>query len=468
MTSGMKPFHDSLLNPSRDGASELWVEVRPVLCNRPLQTTLTRGNPLSFYIRTSFANGAVRFGVTSRASAQQPPDQGGPFSTGAEGEYRRQGKSGLFFADEKSAGATAAARSGFKGKFRLALTPAHYVMIGFGTLLVLLGLAVLLRKGLDGIVEILIGAALIATPFILTAKRRRELNAQKERERAEREAEEARNREMVGAFASRLQTLRERNDAATLEAIRSERVVRDIPYPAVAGMARDAVTSLAFRILTRFNSLGPKGVAAEIDAAVAAVGLTEIDAREVKLDFYRRLVWHLLADDRLTDGRERTLIEMKNALGLTDDQASKELSAIADFRRLRGISRFSLPQRDCSIPLKFQEACYHQTTGNVVGQKMEKEKAPDGAVRRTARWIEKEAIHLFVTSKRLILQGKSSKEIPQSKIYDLELDADNGILTIGTDQRKHPVQLRVSDPIYTAAVLDMMSSVGRKEAVLEQ
>lgn len=423
---------------------------------------------MSFYVRTSFANGAVRFSVTPRSAAQEASGQGGPFSTGPEGEYLRQGKSGLFFADEKSTGATAAAKSGFKGRFHLALTPAHYAMIGFGALLVILGLAVLLRKGLHGIVEIVIGAALIATPFILTAKKRRELKAQEERERAEREAEEARNREMVGAFAARLQTLRQRNDPATLEAIRKERTERNIPYPAVAAMAREAVTSLAFRILNRFESLGHRGVAAEIDAAIAAVGLTGDDGREVKLDFFRRLVWHLLADDRLSDSRERTLMEMKSALGISDDEASRELASIADFRRLRGISPISLPHRECNVPLKFQETCYHQTAGHRVKQKSEKKKEPEGAVRRTLRWIDDEAIQLFVTSKRLILQGKRSKEIPQAKIYDLELDADNGILTIGTDERKRPVQVRVSDPVYTAAVLDMMSSVGRKEAVLEQ
>ena len=424
---------------------------------------------MSFYIRTSFANGGIRFGVSPRAAAGQPADAGSPFSTGPEGEYRRQGASGLFFADEKSAGVNRGSTSGFKGKFHLALTRPQYVMLGFGAFLLLLGVVVLLRgKTVPGVVEMLLGAGLMATPFILSAKHRRELKAQEERERAEREAEEARNREMVQAFASRLQTLRERNDASALEAIKKERIDRKIPYELVKVMARDAVTSLAFRILTHFESLGPEGLAGRIDAAIDAVGLSEADSRNVKLDFYRHLVWHLLADDRLTDARERTLLAIKDALGLTDADASKELAAIADFRRLRGISRFSLPQRECSIALKFQEACYHQTAAKTVKQKMEKTRDAGGSIRRTLRWIEKEPLDLFITSKRLVLAGKRSKEIPQSKIYDLELDADDDILTIGTDERKHPIQVRVADPIYTAALLDMMSSVGRKEAVLEQ
>lgn len=430
---------------------------------------------MSFYIRTSFANGGIRFGVTPRAAAGHPADQstdqGSPFSTGPEGEYRRQGSSGLFFADEKSAGAggNRGPASGFRGKFQLALTRPQYVMLGFGAFLLLLGVVVLLRgKTVPGAVEMLLGTGLIATPFILSAKRRRELKAQEERERAEREAEEARNREMVQAFASRLQTLRERNDASALDAIKRERIDRNIPYELVAVMARNAVASLAFRILTHFESLGPEGLARQIDATIDAVGLSEADSRNVKLDFYRHLVWHLLADDRLTDARERTLVAIKNALGLTDADASKELAAIADFRRLRGISRFSLPQRECSIALKFQEACYHQTAAKAVKQKMEKTREAGGSIRRTLRWIEKEPLDLFITSKRLVLAGKRSKEIPQSKIYDLELDADNDILTIGTDERKHPIQVRVADPIYTAALLDMMSSMGRKEAVLEQ
>lgn len=425
---------------------------------------------MSFYIRTSFANGGIRFGVSPRSAAEEPAHQGSPFSTGPEGEYRSQGKSGFFFADEKVAGGTVESKSGFKGRFfQLGLTRSQYVMLGFGALLLLLGVIVLLRgKTAPGLVEIIIGTGLIATPFILSAKRRRELRAQEERERAAREAQEARDREMVGAFASRLQTLRERNDSAALEAIRKERIERNIPYPAVASMAREAVRSLAFRILTRFESLGPQGLASEIDAAISAVGLSDGDSRNVKLDFYRHLVWHLLADDRLTDERERTLLALKNALGLSDEQASRELKAIADFRRLRGISRFSLPQSECRIPLKFQEACYHQTTGNAVKQNVEKTKGADGSSRPTVRWTEREALDLFITSKRLVLVGRRSKEVPQSKIYDLELDADTNILTIGTEERKNPIQVRVADPIYTAALLDMMSSVGRKEAVLQQ
>ena len=433
---------------------------------------------MSFYIRTSFTNGGIRFGVTPRAgaakasaqSSNQPLNQGSPFSTGPDGEYRREGISGLFFADEKAAVGNTAPKSGFKGKFlQLGLTRAHHVMLAVGALLLLLGTTVLLRgKTGPGVVELILGAGLIATPFILSAKKRAELKAQEERDRAEREAQEARNREMVGAFASRLQTLRERNDPATLEAIRKERIERNIPYDAVASMARDAVTRLAFRTLSRFESLGATGLAAEIDAAIAAVGLSEVDSRELKLDFYRRLVWHLLADDRLTDAREKTLLAIKNALSLTDADASRELSAIADFRRLRGISHLSLPHTPCTIPLKFQEVCYHQTSGNAVKQKIEKIKSPDGSVRKALRGVDQEPLDLFITSKRLVLGGKHGSEIPQSKIYDLELDADTNILTIGTDERKNPIQVRVADPIYTAALLDMMSSVGRKEAVLEQ
>ena len=122
---------------------------------------------MSFYIRTSFANGGIRFGVTPRAAAEEPADQGSPFSTGPEGEYRPQGKSGFFFADEKVAGGSVESKSGRGRFFQLGLTRSQYVMLGFGALLLLLGVIVLLRgKTAPGVVEIIIGTGLIATPFI--------------------------------------------------------------------------------------------------------------------------------------------------------------------------------------------------------------------------------------------------------------------------------------------------------------
>src|SRR5439155_24006047 len=100
-------------------------------------------------------------------------------------------------------------------------TPRRYgflALLAFGALFVLIGLAVIARKGPQGWVEVILGLAMIATPIVLTAQERQKIREQEELARAEREAIEKRNREMLAAYTIALEKARnERNEQALAE-----------------------------------------------------------------------------------------------------------------------------------------------------------------------------------------------------------------------------------------------------------
>ena len=52
--------------------------------------------------------------------------------------------------------------------------------------------------------------------------------------------------------------------------------------------------------------------------------------------------------------------------------------------------------------------------------------------------------------------------MPLPKIYDINVNVDNGTATIKSTDRKKPIALQVPDPIFTAAVLDLASELDQR------
>src|ERR1700680_4191355 len=159
---------------------------------------------MTFFVEKNLALGPIRFGVSPR----QPPekiDRDEALSTGASGEFIRRGDEGFFFeervdVDQPTLPITRSiTTTPFLSSLKPDGTPRSYgllALLGFGAFFLLLGLAVVGRKGPQGWVEVILGLAMIATPMVLTAQRRKQIREQEERDRAEREATERRNREL--------------------------------------------------------------------------------------------------------------------------------------------------------------------------------------------------------------------------------------------------------------------------------
>ena len=131
---------------------------------------------MTYYVEKQLAFGPIRFGVSTR-QALDAIDDDLTLSTGANGEFIRRRKDGFFFGDtERVVGPSIPVKPTInQTPFWSSLKPAAsgsylwIALMGFGALIMLLGIAVLLRKGPQGWFEIIFGA--ICIPFRSSRRR---------------------------------------------------------------------------------------------------------------------------------------------------------------------------------------------------------------------------------------------------------------------------------------------------------
>ena len=442
----------------------------PTASSADLGDFLANATPVAFYVRRSLGSGPIRFAVEDRSAAGLSTGDG--FSTSPSGEFRRMGSAGLYFAEERPLDPLGAVSPppieresilwSLKPEGESLKTYLPILSMGIGVVLIVLGIGVLVaNQDPIGWFEIILGLVLLIGPVVLAWGRIRAARARELAERKEREEIVARHRQLVGEFAKQLETLPDNHDAATLDRLRRDREGKDIPYEAVAPVARHAALRTAFRILARIRELRAEGVATEIDRVTDAVGLEETDRNEVKADVYRTVVWHLLADDRMTEEQKARAEELRAALKIDGSLVERELVAIEEFEGLRGLSADNLPSAQSPVTLKFQEACLQSSSGTGVKRVTERVSTPQGKVRRQ-KWAPTKQTHVVVTPKRLILAEKKETVIQYPEVFGIEIDADEGVLEITTRDRKQPYFLSLRDPIRTARVIDIASVLPAK------
>src|SRR5205807_6893709 len=124
-------------------------------------------------------------------------------------------------------------------------------LMGFGALIMLLGLMVLVRLGPQGWFEIIFGAICMAIPILMTAQQRRTIREREERERAEREAAMNRNQELLSWYTKALDHLLIDRGEHALIALRGERASLDLAYEIWAPAARRVLLRIEFEELSR-------------------------------------------------------------------------------------------------------------------------------------------------------------------------------------------------------------------------
>jgi len=419
---------------------------------------------VAFYIRKTLALGPIRFGVAPRKPLESI-DSDAALSTGAKGEFLRRQTRAFFFADNRSTpGATLPVTRGISGtpfwKSVFDGTTRGWIFLAstiLGVILLLLGVAVIARKGPQGWVEVILGLAAIVTPLVMTAQTRRKIREQEERDRAAREEEERRNREMLAAYTTALDNLRASPNDVALGAAAREREALTLPYEIWSGLARRTVVAIAFDALHRLGSEKASEVNDLVTRASRAVGLSPADELGVKVDLYRTAAWHLLADDRAASAQEASLRQLREGLELGENDVPLELSAVDEFARLRGYSRDHAPKTDCPFPLGFHEYCLHVAKGSIL--KRTKARVDK---KRIEKLVPDEPCTLIVTNRRLILDAKKRTEILLPKIDDVELDADENVLAIRAAKGIKPLDLQLDDPIYTGTVIDIATSLNER------
>ncbi|MEA2235417.1 MAG: hypothetical protein QOC81_141 [Thermoanaerobaculia bacterium] len=397
---------------------------------------------MTYYVEKQLAFGPIRFGVSTR-KALDAIDNDKALSTGEKGDFVRRRDEGFFFGDtERVVGpslpvASSISQTPFWSSLKPDGTPRGYgfaALMGFGALLILLGLSVLVRKGPQGWVEIILGAICIAIPIVMTAQKRRQARDKEERERVEREAAVARNQELLSWYTKALEHLLVDRSEAGLIALRGERESLDLAYDIWAPTARRVLVQIGFEELSRRGVSASAAISQLLTDAGDAAGLTPEDIRSAKHTLYATVVWHLLADDRLGKTQEAEVLALRDGLGLGENDVPAESNAIEQFRSLRAVAG-GMPHAQCAIPLAFQEYCIHQ--------------APlDTGM-------------LIITNRRLVAEENKRTEVALPKVFEVVVDADANIIAIKSDKKK-PLQLRTSNPIFTSGLIDMASALDER------
>jgi hypothetical protein len=398
---------------------------------------------MTYYVQKTLALGPIRFGVSVRKPLDAIDDDPS-LSTGPKGEFVRHRDDGFFFGDSNRvvepalSPSPSISQTPFFSSLRPDGTPRGYGFLAlmiFGFLFMLLGFAVLARKGPQGWVEIILGAICIAIPIVMTAQQRKQIREKEERERADREALETRNRELLTWYIKALNYLKSERTDAAIDALRGERETLTLPYELWAPPAGRMMLQIGFDELARRGVAGSNAIAELLRKAGDAAGLTPEDIAGVEHDLYTTVLWHLLADDRLGQAQEKQLNALRDGLALSDSATPLEALSAAQFRDLRGITTANLPRAQCAIQLSFQEYCIHQ--------------AP----------LENGTI--VITNRRVISDEKKRVEVALPKIFDVVADVDSSVVTVKTDAKK-PLQLRLGYPIFTAAMIDLTAGLDER------
>lgn len=396
---------------------------------------------MTFFVEKRLAVGRVRFSVAPHDAANVDGDT--TPSTGPNGEFVRRHSEGYFFGDAPRFDGSAPGlesssiarvpfyqalipQEGAKGWAVLALLPVGFIVL-------LLGLAVLIKQGAVGIVEIILGLALMAVPVVITAQRRKKIREEEARRRAELAAAEQRNREMLGTYLTALENLRNDRSDAAIAAIERERGALELPYDVWAPVARRIILQLGFDELAA-GKRSTADIGRLLDRASNAAGLSREDAIGIKHDLYQTILWHYVADRRLGDAQEEVLQKLESDFRLPE--LPLESAATEQFRRIRAAAATPLQKCDCNMTLGMHEYCVFETSSN--------------------------GTRVHVTNKRLVVEGAEDAELSLPKIYDVNVNVDDGMTTIKSTDRKKPLSLKIEDPIYTAAVLDLASELDQR------
>ncbi len=394
---------------------------------------------MSFTIQKPLGNFFFQFSVTRRRelrSIDHDPD----LSTGPNGEFIRHRPEIFYAADQR------AIRSPEVPKPRsIATTPfwtqlvdtkrrGTIAMLGAGAFFLLIGFAVLASKGKPGLVWLILGLILVAIPVVMTGQKRRLVRQQEARVRQEREERDARNRELLSAYTTSLERLREDPSDEHLELVLRENEKLDMPYAVWADAAIGTVLHVGFSTLAKVGHERAAEVAKLMDRASDAAGLIAEDALAVKHALYSTILWHFMADDRLGETQLKIVRSIQEGFGIRNEDVPNDASAEAQFERLRGIDHRNAPRCESSVPLRLNEYCLYNTK---------------------IRLGETADTGLQITNKRLVVESQKPVEIAVPSIDDIVVDADQNRVTLRASGLRHPLEFGADEPIYLAALADL-------------
>ena len=395
---------------------------------------------MSFTVQKSLGNSMFRFAVGRRRELRSI-DHNTELSTGPSGEFIRHRPEIFYSADLRTIHTPEVPkpRSLAGTTFRTTLLDGgkvNLILLGVGALFLLFGLSAAATDKPAAAVTLyfIIGLVLIGIPLFTTFQKRRAIALHEARVRKEREERDARNAELLAAYTTSLERLREDPSDQNLAFVMSENEKLDLPYAVWADTAIGTVLHVGFSQLARVGPERAAEVAALMDRSSEAAGLIAEDARAVKHALYSTILWHFQADDRLGEEQLKIVRQIQNGFGIKEEEVPVDTSSEAQFHRLRGVDHRNAPRCNTTVTLQMNEYCMYT--------------AP-------VRTNEGAETNVVVTNKRFILEGAKPIEVPVPKIDDITVDADQHTVSMRASDLKRPLAFRAGEPIYLAAMLDL-------------
>lgn len=400
---------------------------------------------MSFRIQKSLGNSFFQFSVSRRRDLPSI-DNDAEMSTGPAGEFIRHRPEIFYSADIRTIHIpeVPAPRSVSGTPFLGSLidgTPRGWGMLAMmivGALFALFGFAVVAKKGPQGWILVLLGLAMIAIPIVLTSAKRRSIRIQEDKIRKERHERDERDRQLLAAYTTSLEKLRDDPSDETLKYVQRENEKLDLPYAVWADTAIGSVLYVGFSTLGKVGPERAAEVAELMDRSSDAAGLIAEDARGVKHALYSTILWHFIADDRLGEEQTKIVRQIQQGFQIKDEDVPIDTASEAQFNRLRGIDHRNAPRCEAQMPLRMNEYCMYMAEVRIGGAQS--------------------TTPIYITNKRLIVgSGKGATEVEVPKIDDVIADADASLVTIRASALKRPLDLSAGEPIYLAAILDLAS-----------
>ncbi len=214
-----------------------------------------------------------------------------------------------------------------------------------------------------------------------------------------------------------------------------------MPYAIWRNTARGTVLLVGFDALEKIGPQRAKDIADLMDRASDAAGLIQEDAIGVKRELYSTVLWHFLADDRLGQSQ---LPDPENA------------PAGAGHRSGRRSRRHHLGRA-------VRKAQGHRPSPRAAVRDL-----PAAAGRRVVRLLDKGTTDsgatatVFITNKRLLVDTDKRYQTALRNVDEIDVDADPAVVRILTADLKRPLTLRVDEPIYMAAMMDLAASLDER------
>jgi hypothetical protein len=403
---------------------------------------------MSFRVQKSLGNSLFQFAVARRREFRSI-DEDPEMSTGPAGEFIRHRPEIHYQADLRAIRTPEVppARSVSGTPFWTSLvdgTPRGWVnlaLIIIGGLFILFGLAIVANRGPQGWIVVILGLIMAGFPIAVLAQKRSVIRRQEEKIRRDREERDTRNRELLAAYTTALEHLREDPSDANLAVVLRENEKLDLPYAVWADTAIGTVLYVGFSSLARLGPERAGDVAALMDRASEAAGLIAEDAKAVKNAIYSTILWHFLADDRLGRKQLEIVRSVQEGFGISNDDVPHDAAAESQFERLRGIDHRNAPRCTTEIPLGMNEYCMY--TAEV-------------------RLSDAATSPIYITNRRFIMEGARKVEIPVPEIDDVIVDADRFSITVRASELKRPVEFLAGEPIYLAAMLDLATRLDQR------